>query len=260
MIETYEGELYLEMKKQYIKGIPFCSLEYKQVANMLKNWLSKKNEKPRFIVTANPEIVMSAKEISAESVHFKNILLSADLITADGIGVILGSKILNGHLKERVTGADLTYDLIEFCNQNRYRVFLFGAAPENNEKAIENLKMNYPHAIFQGQHGFIGKEQIGEVKNHIKQFQPHLLLVGLGSPKQEMFIYDNLQELNVPLSIGIGGMIDIISGNVKRAPKIMRDTGTEWLYRLVTQPKRIKRQLVLPKFLLSVMADRVRKQ
>ncbi|ENQ3106243.1 WecB/TagA/CpsF family glycosyltransferase [Bacillus cereus] len=248
------------MKKQYIKGIPFCSLEYKQVANMLKNWLSKKNEKPRFIVTANPEIVMSAKEISAESVHFKNILLSADLITADGIGVILGSKILNGHLKERVTGADLTYDLIEFCNQNRYRVFLFGAAPENNEKAIENLKMNYPHAIFQGQHGFIGKEQIGEVKNHMKQFQPHLLLVGLGSPKQEMFIYDNLQELNVPLSIGIGGMIDIISGNVKRAPKIMRDTGTEWLYRLVTQPKRIKRQLVLPKFLLSVMADRVRKQ
>ncbi|PEA54747.1 acetylglucosaminyldiphospho-UDP acetyl-beta-D-mannosaminyltransferase [Bacillus pseudomycoides] len=248
------------MKQQYIKGIPFCSLEYTQVVNILKDWLSEKNEKPRFIVTANPEIVMFAKESSAESVHFKNILLSADLITADGIGVILGSKILKGQLKERVTGADLTYDLIEYCNQNRYRVFLFGAAPENNEKAIENLKVSFPHAVFEGQHGFIGKEQLEEVKCHMKQFQPHLLLVALGSPKQEMFIYDNLQELNVPLSIGIGGMIDIISGNIKRAPKMMRDTGTEWLYRLITQPKRIKRQLVLPKFLLSVMVDRVRKQ
>ena len=82
----------------------------------------------------------------------------------------------------------------------------------------------------------------------IKQFKPHLLLVGLGSPKQEEFIYENIQTLNVPLSIGIGGMIDIISGTVKRAPKIMRDTGTEWLYRLLSQPKRLKRQLVLPKF------------
>ncbi|HDX9578890.1 TPA: WecB/TagA/CpsF family glycosyltransferase [Bacillus pseudomycoides] len=247
------------MKQQYIKGIPFSSLEYNQVVHILKDWLAEKNEKSRFIVTANPEIVMSAKETSAESVHFKNILLSADLITAGGIGVILGSEILNGQLKERVTGADLTYDLIDYCNQNKYRVFLFGAAPENHEQAIKNLKMSFPHATFEGQHGFISKEQIEEVKDQIKQFQPHLLLVGLGSPKQEMFIYNNLQELNVPLSIGIGGMIDIISGNVKRAPKIMRDTGTEWLYRLATQPKRIKRQLVLPKFLLSVLADRVRK-
>ena len=71
----------------------------------------------------------------------------------------------------------------------------------------------------------------------IKQFKPHLLLVGLGSPKQEEFIYENIQTLNVPLSIGIGGMIDIISGTVKRAPKIMRDTGTEWLYRLLTAEK-----------------------
>ncbi|MEI4828605.1 WecB/TagA/CpsF family glycosyltransferase [Bacillus sp. FJAT-53711] len=247
------------MEQQYIKGIPFCSSKYNEVINQLKDWLSDKREKPRFIVTANPEIVMSAKETSAQSVHFKNILLSADLITADGIGVIIGSKILNGQLKERVTGADLTHDLIDYCNQNRYRVFLFGAAPENNEKAIENLQTRFPHAIFQGRHGFVDKEQMEEVKAQIKQFQPNLLLVGLGSPKQEMFIYDNLQELNVPLSIGIGGMIDILSGNVKRAPKVMRDTGTEWLYRLITQPKRIKRQLILPKFLLSVLAERVRK-
>lgn len=247
------------MEQQYIKGIPFCSLEYKRVIDLLKNWLSEKENKPKFIVTANPEIVMSAKETSAESVRFKKILLSADLITADGIGVILGSKILKGTLKERVTGADLTHDLIEYCNQEGYRVFLFGAAPENNEKALENLNMRFPHVTFEGQHGFVKNEQIEEVKLRIQKFEPHLLLVGLGSPKQEVFIYENLQELNVPLSIGIGGMIDILSGTVKRAPKIMRDTGTEWLYRLVTQPKRIKRQLILPKFLVSVMAERVRK-
>ncbi len=92
----------------------------------------------------------------------------------------------------------------------------------------------------------------------IKQFKPHLLLVGLGSPKQEEFIYENIQTLNVPPSIGIGGMIDIISGTVKRAPKIMRILEPEWLYRLLSQPKRLKRQLVLPKFLLSVVSERIK--
>lgn len=248
-----------EMEQQYIKGIPFCSLDYKQIVDLLKDWLPEKTDKPRFVVTANPEIVMSAQQTSVESVHFKNILLSADLITADGIGVILGSKILNGQLKERATGADLSHDLINHCNQNRYRVFLFGAAPENNEKAIKKLKTSFPHAIFQGHHGFVNKEKMEGVSAQIQQFQPNLLLVGLGSPKQEIFIYESIQELNVPLSIGIGGMIDIWSGMVKRAPKVMRDTGTEWLYRLITHPKRIKRQLVLPKFLLSVSAERLRK-
>ncbi|MED2801574.1 WecB/TagA/CpsF family glycosyltransferase, partial [Bacillus thuringiensis] len=107
-------------------------------------------------------------------------------------------------------------------------------------------------------HGFVNGEEIEEIKMKIKQFKTHLLLVGLGSPKQEEFIYENIQTLNVPLSIGIGGMIDIISGTVKRAPKMMRDTGTEWLYRLLSQPKRLKRQLVLPKFLLSVMSERIK--
>ncbi|KEK23087.1 WecB/TagA/CpsF family glycosyltransferase [Bacillus gaemokensis] len=247
------------MEQQYIKGIPFCSLEYNEVIGLLKDWLSEKRNKPRFIVMANPEIVMSAKQTSAEFVRFKNILLSADLITADGIGVIIGSKILKGKLKERVTGADLTHDLITYCNEKGYRVFLFGAASESNEKALENLKIRFPHATFQGKHGFVNDEQLESVKDQIQQFEPHLLLVGLGSPKQELFIYENLQKLNVPLSIGIGGMIDILSGTVKRAPKLMRDTGIEWLYRLVTQPKRIKRQLILPKFLVSVMTERVRK-
>ncbi|WP_369903127.1 WecB/TagA/CpsF family glycosyltransferase [Bacillus manliponensis] len=247
------------MEKQYIKGIPFCSSKYSEVLHMLKEWLSKQGGKPRFVVTANPEIVMSANGNCEESIQFRNLLLEADTITADGIGVIIGSKILSGKLKERVTGADLTHDLISYCNEKGYRVFLFGATPENNEKAIRILKAQFPYATFEGMHGFIQEEKLEHVKSCIQQFGPHLLLVGLGSPRQEQFIHNNLKQLNVPLSIGVGGMIDILSGNVKRAPKVMRDTGTEWLYRLVKEPKRIKRQFVLPKFLLSVMAERIRK-
>lgn len=247
------------MEKQYIKGIPFCSFKYNKVIHMLNGWLSEREGKLRFVVTANPEIIMSAKGNSDEAAQFRDILLQADAITADGIGVIIGSKILNGKLKERVTGADLTHDLISYCNEKGYRVFLFGATPENNEKAIENLKTQFPCAKFEGQHGFVKREELEDVKIHIQQFQPHLLLVGLGSPRQEIFIHNNLEQLNVPLSIGIGGMIDILSGNVARAPKVMRDMGMEWLYRLVKEPKRIKRQLILPKFLLSVMMERARK-
>ena len=116
------------MNHQLIKGIPFSTLEYAQVISLLKGWLHEKQEKPRFVVTANPEIVMSAKESTAKSKQFKKMLLSADLITADGIGVIIGSKILKGTLKERVTGADITHDLIKYCNDNRYRVFLLGCS------------------------------------------------------------------------------------------------------------------------------------
>lgn len=112
------------MDHQLIKGIPFATLEYAKAISLLKGWLHEKQEKPRFVVTANPEIVMSAKENTAKSKQFKKILLSADLITADGIGVIIGSKILKGTLKERVTGADITHDLIKHCNENGCRVFL----------------------------------------------------------------------------------------------------------------------------------------
>ncbi len=123
------------------------------------------------------------------------MLLFADLITADGIGVIIGSKILKGTLKERVTGADITHDLIKYCNDNRYRVFLFGACTESNKKALVKLNEQFPGAQFKGQHGFVNGEEIEEVKMKIKKFKPHLLLVGLGSPKQEEFIYENIQNI-----------------------------------------------------------------
>ena len=116
------------MDQQFIKGIPFSTLEYAKAISLLKGWLHEQQEKPRFVVTANPEIVMSAKENTEKSKEFKKMLLSADLITADGIGVIIGSKILKGSLKERVTGADLTHDLIKYCNDNEYRVFLLSRA------------------------------------------------------------------------------------------------------------------------------------
>ena len=98
-------------------------------------------------------------------------------------------------------------------------VSFFWVAPESNKKALEKLNEQFPGAQFKGQHGFVNGEEIEEIKMKIKQFKPHLLLVGLGSPKQEEFIYENIQTLNVPLSIGIGGMIDIISGTVKEHRK-----------------------------------------
>lgn len=98
------------MDQQFIKGIPFSTLEYAKAISLLKGWLHEQQEKPRFVVTANPEIVMSAKENTEKSKQFKKMLLSADL----------------------------THDLIKYCNDNEYRVFLFGAAPESNKKALKN--------------------------------------------------------------------------------------------------------------------------
>ena len=212
----------------------------------------------RTIFTPNTEIVMAAKKDDG----LKNMINRADLITPDGIGLIYASRIKKKPLIERVTGFDLSMKMLEIANKNRYSIYLLGGKEGIARKAGNNIKKEYPNIDVVGYHnGYFKGSHIGYKDNveelniieDINNNNPDIIFVGLGFPRQEKWIDENKHRINAKVLIGNGGVMDVLSGNAKRAPEIFQKLGLEWLYRLIKNPSRIKRQFVLPKFLLEVI-------
>ena len=180
------------------------------------------------------------------------LLNSAAIQIPDGIGIVVASRIKGGKIKKRITGIDLMEKIIRRASEKSYRVFLLGAKPGIADEASKILEKRYPGLIIAGiMDGYFKDDD--EAVNTIKNAKPDILFVAMGSPKQEYWITKNMEKLTVPLCMGIGGSLDVISGNVKRAPGIMRKSGLEWLYRLFKEPWRFGRMTVLPVFLLKVI-------
>ncbi len=204
------------------------------------------------IFTPNPEIVMRAYE----DADFKNILNSADICTPDGIGVVYASKIIKNPVKERVPGFELSKMLMESVSKTGEGVFLFGSKPGVADKAKENIEKMYPGINIVGtRNGYFKKEDEPEIINMINESGAKLLFVCLGAPKQEKWIYENRDKLKVNLCLGVGGTLDVLSGEVKRAPEIFIKLNLEWFYRIVLNPSRWGRFLALPKFMIKVIKE-----
>jgi len=174
----------------------------------------------------------------------------------DGAGVVLGAKILGHSFKGgRVPGIELGEKIIEQCALKGYRVFLFGGKPGVAQTASEKLCEKYPGLIVCGTHDGYFQDD-GEIIKEINDSRTDFLVVCLGVPKQELWMSKHRTELNVKLMAGLGGSIDGYAGIVKRAPEFFQKTGTEWLYRLIKDPKRIKRILKLPKFVFGTLLEK----
>lgn len=247
------------MDKVSIFGVNVFNINFKEAIDIVRGFL--KEDKIHTIVTPNTEIVVDARD----NAKLRDILNSADLSIADGIGLIYGSKMRGKPLKERVTGFDVSMELLNIAEEEGYSVYLLGTKPEVVEKAYENLKstrpelnvIGYHHGYFKGTHlGMAGHDEEIEVIDEINRLKPDIIFLGLGYPKQELWIEENAKKLNSKLIIGNGGVIDIIAGKVKRAPDIFIKLNLEWFYRLISDPSRIKRQVAIPKFLISVMLDK----
>lgn len=205
-------------------------------------------EGKKVIYTPNSEIILYASRNS----EFMDKLNSADLMIADGIGVVYGAKILRNSLPERVAGFDLLKTIFPLMAQKGLSLYLLGSKPGVSEKAGENLLKDYPGIKIAGTHdGYFTDDE--EVIADINTKQPDLLLVCLGFPKQENWIYDNREKLNVKAMIGAGGCLDVFAGNVERAPEFYCKHGLEWFYRLKKEPWRFKRMTALPVFALKVL-------
>ncbi len=202
------------------------------------------------IYTPNPEIIMAAYEDE----EFKNVLNSSDMCVPDGIGVVYGAKIIGNPVPERVPGFELSLGLIERLGKKGGSVFMFGSKPGVAETAAEKLLEKYPELKIAGtRNGYFKEDDEEEIVNQINEANPDFLMVCLGAPKQEKWINKYKDRLNVRLCIGAGGSLDVIAGNVKRAPKIFIKLNLEWFYRFLKQPSRIGRFVALPKFILTVI-------
>jgi N-acetylglucosaminyldiphosphoundecaprenol N-acetyl-beta-D-mannosaminyltransferase len=196
----------------------------------------KRNEKT-FIITVNPELMM----LSQESEEINSLLLDERIImTPDGIGIIKGAKIVGTHIEERIPGIEIAEILLNFANEMGKSVYFYGSKQENLNRLEQVLKNKYMKIKVLGlKNGYDDKET--EVFLDIKEKNPDILLVALGVPKQELFINKYYNQLNKGICIGVGGSLDVLSGAKKRAPKFLRNLGLEWMYRVISEPKRIKR-------------------
>ncbi|WP_251716457.1 WecB/TagA/CpsF family glycosyltransferase [Lactobacillus agrestimuris] len=235
------------MDKVNVLGVNFDNKTYKQFQNEFVNRIN--NHLSTFVVTANPEIVMAANE----NPEFMKILKEdADYITADGIGIIKAARMLKTPLPERVTGYDLFTWLMEFANEERKRVFLIGAKPEVIHAVQEKISKEYSNIQLVGAEDGYFTEDLDLVARRIQRTQPDLVFAALGFPKQEKLL-SILRKNAIPaFMMGVGGSFDVFSGHVKRAPEIFQRAHLEWFYRLVTNPSRFKRMMVLPQFIVKV--------
>lgn len=204
------------------------------------------------IVTINPEMISEARK----NKEFSEIVEHADLVVPDGIGVEIGLRIL-GHKVRRIPGIELGRALIvKFSDENKTVAFV-GAKPEVVESAVKMLRTDIQNLnVVYFHDGYFKDANI--IMDSLYQAKPDLVLVALGSPKQEFFIAEMKTRLPNSTFIGLGGSFDVWAGHVERAPEIYQNLGLEWLYRTIKEPKRFKRIFpTLPLFILSVLKERL---
>jgi N-acetylglucosaminyldiphosphoundecaprenol N-acetyl-beta-D-mannosaminyltransferase len=223
--------------KENILGIDVCSDTYDELTVKLLQDIDKGRKS--FIVAINPEKIMKAQEDR----ELKSLLNQATYQIPDGIGVILASKLKKGRIRERVTGIDMMLKLCKEATNNGKRIFLYGAKPGIADEAKAKLEEMFPGILIVGTlNGYEKNEEVIE-----------RTINALGSPAQENWIIAHKEKLNPSVYQGVGGSFDVISGRLNRAPAVFQKFGLEWLYRLLKEPWRWKRQLELPRFLLRVL-------
>ena len=202
-----------------------------------------------YIVTPNPEIV----EICARDAEANSAINGADMVIADGVGIIHGAKLLGTPLKAKLPGIEFASELMGKMAEQSKSLFLFGAKPGIAESAAANLAKKYPGLKIAGVNdGYFEDDK--PIIEKIKNSGADVVFVCLGAPKQEKWMEQNGEATGAHLLLGIGGSLDVFAGVVKRAPKIYQKLGMEWFYRLLKQPSRIGRMAKLPMFLVHAAA------
>jgi N-acetylglucosaminyldiphosphoundecaprenol N-acetyl-beta-D-mannosaminyltransferase len=208
---------------------------------------------PVQVVTLTPQMCVRAREDE----EFRRIIENARIVIADGISVVWGENRLTGNKPDRIPGTDLATWALAEVDRIAGKLYLLGAKPDVVEKAAREISLDYPRLTLSGfHHGYFTPEEEKNIVTEIAKTGPHLLLVGMGSPRQECFIREHLDDLGCAVAMGVGGSFDIWSGTVRRAPEFFRKTGMEWLYRTVSQPgDRLKRIPTLLRFVRMVLND-----
>lgn len=237
------------MNKIDIMGIEFDNVTLDEATDNVLDFL--KQDKKGYIVTPNAEIAYSCRKDE----ELFDIVKNADFILPDGIGVIYASKILKNPLKQKVAGIDFADNLMRDITEKT--LFLLGSKQDTVNQAKLNIEKQYPQIKIVGTlDGYFKDDMIAvDAINAVNGVD--IVFVCLGSPKQEKFIKNNIDKINAKLLCGFGGILDVFSGNINRAPKLFIKLNLEWFYRLLKQPSRIGRIMKLPLYIASVFKYKV---
>jgi len=244
-----------------ILGFPITALGQTECINEICSWiLSNQNQKGRYLVCANPHSL----EIARSDPLFRRSILEADIVTPDGAGIVLASKILKGSIKGRVTGSDIFRELSRQLNwEGGCRYFFLGSTDDNLSRIRGKMKKDFPKIDIAGTHSpsfqpVFSEEENKNILETINAAEPDVLWVGMTAPKQEKWIYMHREKLNVRFIGAVGAVFDFYIGTVKRSHPWFLEHGLEWLPRLLKEPQRLwyRNFISNPKFLLRVAVNR----
>lgn len=242
----------MNIKKIDILGVPAHTINFEETVRFITDAIEN-HKQQTYIVAQNAEKIMMARKDR----ELADLMNEALLLYPDGVGVSLASRILYSKPVSRVPGFDLFLELLKLASKKNMKIFLLGSRDDVINTTKNKIQKDYPGIDIVGYQNGYFKSNDGVIKL-INNVSPDILFVGMGSPKQERWIYRNIRRLNVRLSMGVGGSFDVIAGEAKLAPQKIRGWGFEFVYRLIKEPKRIRRQLVFPKFLASLLATRTK--
>ncbi|MBZ9687617.1 WecB/TagA/CpsF family glycosyltransferase [Clostridium estertheticum] len=206
------------------------------------------------IVSGNPEVLSNGLQ---NNILLDNFTSKNSIIIPDGISTVICSKIVGHPVKEKIAGIELMDCIVKKCESENRGIYLLGATQETVDMCNINLRTKYRELNILGSHdGYFEIDNCEEILVEIEKFNPQVLFVAMGCPKQELFIAKYMDRLPCNVFMGVGGSFDIIAGNLKRAPKWMINIGMEWVYRVAKEPFRIKRLSTIPKFILAVLKDK----
>lgn len=233
-----------------ILGVEIDNITLEEAGQKTKNLIESSHKTCQLIVAPNVEFIMRAQK---DKVFF-DILNTAQLATPDSVGIELAAKFQKKPLKQRIPGQAYFRKVLEIGEKEGWTFYFLGGKGKTAEKTKENVKRIYPNVKILGVHeGFFEEHSEQEVIQEINDLQPNVLFVAMGAPRQEKWMAKYKQELKVDVVAGQGGTFDYEAGNLKRAPRWIQKCGIEWFWRLMLEPSRITRMIVLPIYLLKIL-------
>lgn len=233
-----------------ILGVDIDNINIDEAGEKTKELVEKSNKSCKMIVAPNVEFIMTAQKDE----EFFQVLKKADFATPDSIGVMIGGKLQKKPFKQRIPGQAYFRKVLEVGEKEGWSFYLLGGKEDVPELTAKNIKKIYPNLNIVGYHeGFFETDSEETVINKINELKPNVLFVAMGAPTQEKWIAKHQSELKVDVAAGQGGTFDYEAGKIKRAPVIFQKLGIEWLWRLILQPSRIFRMVVLPIYLLKII-------
>ncbi len=233
-----------------ILGIDIDNIDINEAGDITKDLIEKSNKTCKIVVAPNTEFIMLAQKDK----EFYNILKNAELATPDSVGVMIGGKLQKKQFKERIPGQAYFRKVLEIGEREGWTFYMLGGEDNIPKLAVEKLKKDYPNIKIIGYHeGFFKQHSEEDVIKEINELKPNVLFVAMGAPLQEKWISKHKNELQVDIAAGQGGTFDYEAGKIKRAPKIIQKLCIEWLWRLILQPTRITRMIVLPIYLVKII-------